>query len=246
MPPSSSGALGRGRAEERGRDALADEEPEVGDLAALAAGLHLDLDVADAVDLLDGRREHVLAERLVRRVLALADAQEPAPVGDREPPGRAGPHEPQAVLVERERVLAREPGLDVEVDPGVDGRVVQQVAQRRVVRVPAHPRPLLHRHAGQERRGPPLLPAVRVERVPLDLRLDQAPERVLERGEVLRVEPERAGEVGDPDRVLLDGVVRELVVGVEEQGVDRLPLQERERPLDVDGADVLLEFEGGV
>ena len=103
-------AFGRVRAEEGGRDALADQEPEVGDLAALAAGLHLDLDVADAVDLLDGRREHVLAERLVRRVLALADAQEPTPVGDREPPRRTGPHEPQAVLVERERVLAREPG----------------------------------------------------------------------------------------------------------------------------------------
>ena len=158
-------------------------------------------------------------------------------------PRRPDLAEADAVLVERERIGAREPGLDGEVDPGVDRGIGETPPERGRVRVRADARPPLDARGREKRAHAPLVLASPFpEHVPLDLVVDERPERVLDEPEVFRVEPDDLGKQRQPDRVLRDRRVGELLEGVEEEHVRDLALEQRERPTDVDRADVLLDL----
>ncbi len=110
------------------------------DAAVLLTRLHHDADVAVGVHALDGRPEDALVEVLVLVVFPLLDAEQTAPRLEADEPRRADLPEADTVLVKRERVRTRKPGLDGEVDPGVDRRVREPATKRGRVRVGADPR----------------------------------------------------------------------------------------------------------
>ncbi len=198
------------------------------------------MDVGVAVDLLDGRLEHVAVEVLERGVLAGLDAQKVAPPVEGDPAGRADLAEADAVLVEGERVAGPEPFLDGQVDPGVDLGVVELAAEVGGVGVAADA--ALDDGLGEERRDSPLLGALGVQDVPGDGRARQRLQGLAQQDMVVGVKARDLGERPELDLVLEDLRVGQVLVGAQEQDVGDLPLQERELALDVDGADVLFQL----
>ncbi len=217
---------------------LADAEADLGDRPALPPELGGDDDVRALVDLLDRRLDDLGVEVLEGLVVGrVVDPHQLAEEPDLPPAGAPGAQEAIAVLVERQRVPRGEAPLDVEVDEREDLGVVELLGERRRIGVLAHP--LLELGVGEQRRDPPLLPAARVEHVPLGHGLGEAAERRLQRLHVVRVVADHQAQ-----RPRVDPVRRlrqQVVVSVEQQHVRELALQERQLARDVDRRDVLLD-----
>ena len=208
------------------------------DGAAHLAGLRRHNDVGGPVHLRHRRLDDLGVQMLEHLVIGTVTDPHQSPKQLQLPPtGAARPHKAIAILIERQRVPARKPPLNVKVDQRKDLRIVQLFSQGGRIGILAHP--ALQLGIGQQTADPPLLLTVGIQHVPLGQCLHQPAQRRLQRFHVIRVIPNHRAKRAriDPVRRLMD----QRVIGVQQQDIRKLPLQQRQLAAHVNGGDVLLD-----
>ena len=223
---------------------LFDGEADGHNLAALAPVLGHHADVADGVDLFDRLLDHEGGKPLEVVVHGRLCAHEAAELLQVPPAGALHVLEAHAVLVQREAVAALEALLHADVDGREHLGIVELAGQLADVAVGAEA--VAHTGVRQQGHGLPVLAPV-LEHVELDDGLLQGAQRGLERGDVLALFPaDHVAQVAHGDGVASVRAVRghQVVVGVQQEDVGDLALDQAQLAGRVDGRDVLLEHRG--
>ena len=157
-------------------------------------------------------------------IRAVVHPHQPPEQVQRPPAGAFGPHEPVTVLVQRQRMTAGEPPLDVQVDQRKDLGIVQLGRQRRRIGIFTDPR--LQLGIAQQAGHTPFLLALVVQHVPLGNSLCKAAQRLFQRVHVIRVIADHHAQRARINQMCL--LIGQRVIGVQQQHIRQLALQQRQ------------------